>query len=398
LQNIIISILLIFVILQIKIMKRKQFIFMKMYKPLIRSGLTFIICGLLIIMQSFTPKTDVKKTYCSEADFKKMGKIDIHCHISVDRFAFMEQAVAENFRILTINTDAFENPTIEQQQAFALKQIKAFPGHLAYLTTFSMKGWDNPDWEKKTIAYLENSFKKGAIGIKVWKNIGMVEKDKNGKFIMIDNPKFDPIFDYLEKKGIPVCGHLGEPKNCWLPIEKMTVNNDKKYFEEHAEYHMYLHPDFPSYEDQITARDNMLRKHPNLRFMGAHLGSLEWSVDELAKHFDMFPNMSVDMAARMCHIEKQAQADRQKVVDFFIKYQDRIIYGTDEGDYEGADADPVKLQEKVLAVWKRDWKFLTTDETMTSWEVDGNFKGLKLPKEVIEKIYHKNATKWFSGI
>jgi predicted TIM-barrel fold metal-dependent hydrolase len=161
---------------------------------------------------------------------------------------------------------------------------------------------------------------------------------------------------------------------------------------------MFLHPEYPSYEDQIAARDNMLRKHPNLHFMGAHLGSLEWSVDELAKHFDMFPNMTVDMAARTCHIEKQSQADWQKVHDFFIKYQDRIIYGTDEGDFDGAEADPLKLQEAVQAIWLRDWKFLTTDETMTSWEVDGNFKGLKLPKEVIEKIFYKNAVKWFPGV
>jgi predicted TIM-barrel fold metal-dependent hydrolase len=327
-----------------------------------------------------------------------MEKIDIHCHISVERHTFMELAVADNFRILTINTDAFLHPTIEEQQEFALKQIKAFPKNLHYLTAFNLKGWDEPGWQEKTIAYLDDSFKKGAIGIKVWKNIGMVEKDKNGKFIMIDDPKFDPIFDYLEKRNMPVCGHLGEPKNCWLPIEKMTVNNDKKYFAEHPEYHMFLHPEYPSYEDQIAARDNMLRKHPNLRFMGAHLGSLEWSVDELAKHFDMFPNMAVDMAARTCHIEKQAQADWQKVHDFFIKYQDRIIYGTDEGDFEGAPADPLKLKEQVETVWTRDWKFLTTDETMTSWEVDGSFKGLKLPKEVIEKIFYKNALKWFPGV
>ena len=327
-----------------------------------------------------------------------MEKIDIHCHLRVDRHAFMEQSVEYNFRILTINTDASVSPTVEEQQEYALKQIKAFPGHLAYLTTFSMKGWDDSDWKGKTIASLENSFKQGAIGIKVWKNIGMIEKDKDGKFIMIDDPKFDPILDYVEKRGMPICGHLGEPKNCWLPLEKMTVNNDKKYFKEHPEYHMYLHPDFPSYEDQINARDNMLRKHPNLRFMGAHLGSLEWSIDELAKHLDTFPNMAVDMAARMCHIEKQTGENRQKVYDFFIKYQDRIIYGTDESDGNGADADPAKLKEKVLAVWLRDWKFLTSDESMSSWEVDGSFKGLKLPKEVIRKIYYTNATKWFPGV
>ena len=363
--------------------------------------ISLILLGLVVYQCAgvSTKNTKSKEEFYKEEDFKRVNKIDIHCHIDTKRPAFMEQAIDDNFHILTINTDAPIGVTIEEQQDLANFQRKAFPGHLTYLTTFSMKGWDNPDWQEKTIAYLENSFSQGAIGIKVWKNIGMVEKDKDGKLIMINSPKFDPIFDYLGKKGMPVCGHLGEPKNCWLPLDQMTVNNDKKYFKEHPEYHMYLHPEFPSYENQIIARDNMLRKHPNLHFMGAHLGSLEWSVDELAKHFDMFPNMTVDMAARMCHIEKQVQADRQKVIDFFIKYQNRIIYGTDEGDYyEGSETDPVKLKERAHSVWTRDWKFLTSDEPMTSWEVDGKFKGLKLPKEVIDKIYYKNAIQWFPGI
>ena len=358
-----------------------------------------MVMTIVIIVPACNSKKTSKSEFCSENDFKSMSKIDIHCHISVERGAFMDQALEYNFSILTIITDAADlNQSIEEQERMVLLQRKAFPGHLAYLTTFSMDAWDSDDWQQKTIEYLEKSFAKGAIGVKVWKNIGMVEKDKDGKFIMIDDAKFDPIFDYIEKMGKTVCGHLGEPKSCWLPVDQMTVNNDKKYFSEHPQYHMYLHPDYPSYDEQIRARDSMLSKHPNMRFMGAHLGSLEWSIDELARHFDKFPNMTVDMAARICHIEKQSQADWQKVHDFFVKYQDRIIYGTDEGDWLGADPDPDKLKEKVFTVWERDWKFLTTDESMTSWEVDGEFKGLKLPKEVIEKIYYKNALKWFPGI
>lgn len=79
------------------------------------------------------------------------------------------------------------------------------------------------------------------------------------------------------------------------------------------------------------------------------------------------------MAGRMRHTEKQAVGNWQKVYDFFIKYQDRIIYGTDEEDWIGANSDPARLKEKVLAIWKRDWRFLTMDEPMTSWEVDGTF-------------------------
>ncbi len=343
------------------------------------------------------PKT-IKNEYCSSADFYSVPKVDIHCHISVERTAFMEQAIKDNFRILTINTDAPSEGPVAEQQRTALYQMKAFPGKLAYLTSFSMKGWDDPDWQAKTMDYITESFKKGAAGLKVWKNIGMVEKDKNGKFIMIDDPKFDTIFNYLEKNHIPVCGHIGEPKDCWLPIEEMTVNNDKKYYKENPQYHMYLHPDYPSYEDQINSRDNLLKKHPGLHFMGAHLGSLEWSTDELGRHFDMFPDFTVDMAARICHIEKQAGENWQKVHDFFIKYQDRILYGTDQGDFFGTNPDTAELKANTHQVWTRDWKFLTTDSVMTSWEVNGEFKGLKLPREVIEKIYFKNAENNFPGI
>lgn len=354
----------------------------------------FLITVLITGIACTSPK-GAKEDFLAEADFAAMKKIDIHCHVNTTRPAFMEQAIADNFWILTINTDAPIGVTIEEQRDLAVFQREAFPGRLAYLTSFPLNGWDEPDWQEKTLAYLDESFKMEAIGVKIWKNIGMVDKDRDGNFIMIDNPKFDAVFTYLEERGIPVCGHLGEPRNCWLPLDEMTVNNDRIYFEEHPEYHMYLHPEFPSYEEQIAARDRMLEKHPNLKFMGAHLSSLEWSIDELAAHFDRFSNATADLAERICHIQVQAQADWDKVRDFFIKYQDRIIYGTDRGDYEGADVNPEKLKEKVREEWRSDWKFLTTDETISSWKVNGDFKGLKLPKEVVEKIYYKNAEKMF---
>lgn len=357
-------------------------------------GLSLVI-GFLLVASACVSKKNTKEDFYTEADFKTVDKIDVHCHVNSERPAFMEQAVEDNFKILTINTNSPIAGTNQEQQDFAHFQQITFPGRLAYLTTFSMEGWDEDDWLEKTMDYLEESFRNGAVGMKVWKNIGMVEKDKNGNFIMIDDPKFDPIFNYLEKQGIQVCGHLGEPKNCWLPLDEMTVNNDRKYFKEFPEYHMYLHPEYPSYEEQIAARDHMLEKHPDLKFMGAHLGSLEWSVDELSKHFDRFPNSTVDMAARMCHIQKQAQSDRRKVRDFFIKYQDRILYGTDEGDYGASIKEPEEIKERAHSVWSRDWKFLTTDSPMTSWEVDGEFNGLRLPKAVIDKVYRENAETLF---
>ena len=159
---------------------------------------------------------------------------------------------------------------------------------------------------------------------------------------------------------------------------------------------MYLHPEAPSYEDQIRARDNMLRKHPNLMFVGAHLGSLEWSVDELAKRLDEFPDMAVDMAARIPQLQYQTMNDWQRVRDFMMKYQDRLIYGTDLS--VEPTSDPDGLKKSMHITWTNDWKFFVSNEEMTVSSFVGRFNGLKLPKEVIEKIYFTNAKKWFPGI
>jgi predicted TIM-barrel fold metal-dependent hydrolase len=219
-------------------------------------------------------------------------------------------------------------------------------------------------------------------------------KDSNGNFVMIDHPKFDPVFDFLIENNIPLIGHLGEPKNCWLPIKKMTVKGDVNYFSAHPEYHMYLHPEYPSYQDQIDARDRMLGRHPDLQFIGAHLGSLEWSINELAKRLDRFPDMAVDTAERISHLQLQAISDWQKVHEFFIKYQDRIIYGTDIIVDE--TKSPLKMKKHAHDIRLRHWKFFTSDEMMSVPKVDSEFKGLKLPREVVDKIYRTNAEKWFS--
>ena len=173
----------------------------------------------------------------------------------------------------------------------------------------------------------------------------------------------------------------------------MTVSGDSSYFAENPQYHMFLHPEYPSYEDQINARDNLLEKHPDLIFVGCHLGSLEWNVDELAKRLDKFPNMAVDMAARICHLQYQSARDRKKVRDFIIKYQDRLLYGTDLSD-EGSGTVQ-ELSAQIHNTWLEDWKYFATDEKMTAPSFRGEFEGLQLPKEVVRKIYSENAIKWY---
>lgn len=331
--------------------------------------------------------------YYRQEDFSSVRKIDTHTHLNTESTALAEQAKSDNFILLTINVDAPHYPALSEQQRFALVQKEKFPEHIAFLSAFTLAAWDSANWSEQTIRQLKASFEKGALGIKLWKNIGMVYKDSAGNFIMADDPRFDQVIQFVIDQDKTVMAHLGEPKNCWLPLEEMTVNNDRSYFKEHPQYHMYLHPEDPSYEDQINARDHFIEKHPDMRFVGAHLGSLEWDVDELAKRLDKFPNMAVDMAARIGHLQHQGITNYDKVRNFFIQYQDRLIYATDSGI--SAASDPEKTKQNLHERWMKDWKYFATDEVMTAEEVNGEFRGLKLPKTVIDKIYFSNAVHWF---
>ncbi len=347
--------------------------------------------NLLLIATLFA---SCSNNFYSMEDFAKVEKIDAHYHIySADNHS-MEQAKTDNFKLLAINTFSDKCERVADVQHQSSELFKKYPDDFAFTATFCLDGWDDSLWVENTISWLEGCISEGAIAVKVWKNIGMEFRNKNSVLIMIDDMKFDPIFKHLAEKKIPLVGHLGEPKNCWLPLSEMTTKNDSNYFANNPKYHMYLQPEFPSYEEQMAARDRMLDKNPELVFIGCHLASLEWSVDELAAWLDKYQNTAVDMAARMGQLFYQTRENHEKVRDFFINYQDRILYGTDIID-RGQDKEA--FQKRMHETWLHDWEYLVTDNKMTSNLIDGDFKGLKLPKEVVDKIYAGNAKKWYKS-
>lgn len=332
--------------------------------------------------------------YYSEKDFAAVRKIDSHIHINSDDGVFENQATADNFILITLNVDDSDPASIRRQYDFAVGSAGKHPGRVFYAPTFlfDTAGWGTDTWSTKIISQLEKDLK-GAVGVKIWKNIGMTVRDSTGRFIMADDPGLEKIFEFIKSKNLPVAAHLGEPRNCWLPLNEMTVNSDSGYFASNPQYHMFLHPEYPSYEAQIEARDNLVSKNPDLRFIGCHLGSLEWNVDSLAYRLDRYPNMAVDMSARVCHLQYQSALDLERVRAFCIKYQDRLLYGTDSG-YSGRN--PENFSRGMHNTWLADWKYFTTDDEMTVPQFRGKFKGLKLPKVVIDKIYFINAAKWYN--
>ena len=348
--------------------------------------LTIILNGCSTKNGSGSQNEGSEPEYYTVDDFQRVEKFDSHIHLNTEDTTFIRQAQRDNFRFLVIVDDRPFGITMEDQQKIVRKQLKAFPEQISYATTFSVTNFHKPGWQDETLAYLKESFEQGAVAVKVWKNIGMDLRDENGKFVMIDDPKFDPILDYLEENNITLIGHLGEPRDCWLPLEEMTFHQG--YYRSHPEYHMYLHPEYPSYEDQINARDNMLAKHRDLKFVGAHLGSQEWSLEALAKSLDKYPNMAVDLA-RMSDLNFHAKRDWQGTRDFFIKYQDRLLYATDV--QVRTQEDPAEMNRRTHEARIFHWKFFVTDEMLTTGGIEGEFKGLKLPRAVVDKIYGGNG-------
>lgn len=354
-------------------------------KQIATCSIVYII--VLFILQGCTGKTEFYKA----SDFAKVPKTDAHFHyLSTDK-TYMEFASSLNFKLLSPIWDG-EEVSVYDQLKCSESIHSAFPDKYAFFGTFRVDSFNYPGFAERAIRQISDCMQQGASGVKIWKNIGMVLKDSTGHFVMIDNPNFDPVFKYLEENEIPVIAHLGEPLDCWLPLDKMTDPGDADYYKNNPQYHMFLHPEVPSYARQIEARDNILRKYPKLRFTGAHLGSLEWSIDELAKRFDEFPNFRVDIAARLFHLQLQSGSDYEKVRNFMIRYQDRLIYGTDNEVHDVNGKSPAEICKSLENGWYKQWLYFATDSVVN------NIKGLKLPVSVIDKLYSLNADSYFKTV
>jgi predicted TIM-barrel fold metal-dependent hydrolase len=324
--------------------------------------------------------------------FAAMQPIDVHVHVfkTDPAFqAFLEHLHLKLLNILVVDDTLSYRKQLEPQVTDALALTRSSRGHIAFCTTLDPYKVNDSSFDAETIKQLDRNFAQGAIAAKIWKNVGMEIKTPDGRFVMPDDPKFDPIYRDIAKHGKTLMAHLAEPDVAWGPPDPSDPS--WSYYQENPQWFLYGKPGFPSKKEILQARDHVLAENPRLRMVGVHLGSMEKDLDEISRHFDRYPNFAVDTAARMDYL---MIAPREKVRAFFIKNQDRILYGTDLDLVATADV------QESLKDWKstyaRDWKFLATDEPF-----DNNGKkvtGLKLPEAVLRKIFHDNARHWIPGL
>jgi Amidohydrolase len=326
-----------------------------------------------------------------------IAKIDAHVHLNGDEGVepLFEKLETENMKWLAICYDGLNLPEMESRKNIAEKFHERIPERISWITSFQLADWNSPDWQKKVIDSLEESFEQGAVAVKVWKDIGMALKDPDNSLVMIDDPRFDPVFDYIRSRDKTLTGHVIEPKSCWLALEEMALNNDRDYYSHHPEEHAYKNRDIPRYDKYIDALKGLLERQPDLRIVICHLAGLESDVEALGELLDKHPNFAVDTAARIGHLQA---LDRDKVRAFLIKYQDRVLYGT---DLETSSQDRTVSREFVkqaAQTWERDRVYFSTDKEISVPELDCPVRGLALPAQVLRNIYYENARRWYPGV
>jgi len=324
--------------------------------------------------------------------FAEMNPIDAHVHLYKDDPAFGALLQRLKLRILDICLIDDRDPffkAIEPQRGDVQRVVHSTSGRAVLCTTFSPYDFEEPGFSARAIRQLNQDFADGAVAVKIYKTIGMEIKTKAGKYLLPDDPAFNPVYEDIAAHHRTVVAHLAEPDSCWMPPN--PASPDYEFYAQHPQEYAYAHPEWPSKAAILAARDHVLAEHPKLRVVGAHLGSMEADLNEMAQRFDRYPNFAVDTAARIPYFILQP---REKVRAFLIKYQDRILYATD------LVVMPQDNTEKALQQWtstyERDWKFFATDQTV---EYKGhNARGLRLPESVLRKLYHDNAIRWIPGI
>lgn len=322
--------------------------------------------------------------------FTALDPIDAHTHVFASDPAFYVMLNKLNLHIVDIlvNDDTNESRSSlsrESQQAWEF--VDGSNGRVSVCTTFDPYKFNEPGFAQAAIRQIDQEFDRGAIAVKIWKNVGMELKDANGNYILPDNSIFEPIYKDIAAHNKTLIAHVADPSSLWQPPNPESP--DYRYYQENPQWYMYTKPHRASREQILQARDHLVERNPSLRVVGAHLGSLESELDLLGHHFDNYPNFAVDLAGRMPYIMSQPRAD---MIAFITKYEDRLIYGTDI-ELGFGEKEPSANWEDTYA---KHWRFLATND-MLSYR-GHRIQGLALPQSTLRKLYHNNAVHWFPGI
>jgi predicted TIM-barrel fold metal-dependent hydrolase len=316
----------------------------------------------------------------------KTPVIDIHTHMGslllgrdfdkkYNTDDFME-VLHKNGIVLSVNLDGSYGEETDRM----LEKIKGYESRIINFGWVDTRDIDEPGFADATVKSIKEGYRKGLRGIKLWKYLSLGQKDRKGKYIAIDDDRLKPIWHTAAELGIPILIHIADP----IAFFK-EINGSNERFEQ-----LVMHPDWSfskpglyGFDELMQQQESMLFKNPETKFIIAHFGSASEDLKFVARCLDAYPNMFIDTAARVAELGRQPYSSR----DFFVKYQDRILFGTD-------------FYPTEISAYDIYYRFLETKDEYFDHEKGeisyfGRWKiyGIYLPDDVLEKVYYKNAAR-----
>lgn len=355
-------------------------------------------------LSQYEPKS-MLQVHETHVERSKFPVIDFHTHISVS--AKSEKGVAlspdrhylgtpqeclavmdrKNIKTMVNLTGGYEKGLAEAVG----KYDRVYPGRFITFTEPSYSHFKEANYPQLQAQAIEQSHRDGARGLKILKTLGLYLRENitSGPLVKIDDPRFDPMWDACGQLNMPVAIHISDPAAFFTPTDRFNERYEE--LNNHPDWSFYG-ADFPSNAELIEARNRMMAKHPKTQFVTLHFGNFSENLQNVSENLDRFPNMHVDMAARIGELGRQPYTSKK----FFDKYQDRILFATDATPH-GDEFPQQVFNDKLYEIY---YRFLETEDEYFDYAPakippQGRWRiyGISLSDQILRKVYNENAAR-----
>lgn len=336
------------------------------------------------------------------ARFADIPKIDVHCHVPAARTSEAADLFARQGVVLALNASGGQPGGGLERSVEAMHRAR---GRVAPYCNLDLRDVESSTFDERALRTLTSCHDHGAVGLKIFKSLGLGITLSDGELLRVDDPRLDVVFERAGELGLPVLIHTGDPQAFFRPP---TADNER-YAElsAHPSWSFYGerpdgHGRWPSWQALYDQFENRVARSPRTTFIGAHFGNAPEDPELVDRMLDSYPNLVIETGARIPEIGRH---DAARMRRFFLEHRDRILFGTDfqmsaDGSLalgsSGRNPDP---PSRIPAFYAAHFRYFETADRRfahpTPIQGDWTIDGIRLPRDVLERVYYRNALRVF---